>query len=110
MMKPYEVRAIYDDHCRYWRDLRPEMRKLRNLYMMRFWDRTEQQQQITVETSRGYELIESFVASLFTRDPSVVATPDLRGRGDSAVTQAVCNDFLSRSRDAVEQATRLGLV
>ncbi len=31
MMKPYEVRAIYDDHCRYWRDLRPEMRKLRNL-------------------------------------------------------------------------------
>lgn len=110
MMKPYEVRAIYDDHCRYWRDLRPEMRKLRNLYMMRFWDRTEQQQQITVETSRGYELIESFVASLFTRDPSVVVTPDLRGRGDSVVTQAVCNDFLSRSRDAVEQATRLGLV
>ena len=110
MMKPHDVRAIYEAHCKYWYDLRPEMRKLRNLYMMRFWRREEQQQQITVETSRGYELIESYVASLFTRDPSVVVTPDLRGRGDEQVTQAVSNDFLSRSRDAVEQATRLGLI
>jgi len=110
MIKAHEVRSIYDGHCQYWRDLRPEMRRLRNLYMMRFWDRAEQEQQITVETSRGYELIESFVASLFTRDPSVIVSPDLRGRGDSAVTQAVCNDFLVRARDAAEQATRLGLI
>lgn len=110
MMKAADVRSIYDAHCQYWRDLRPAMRKLRNLYMMHFWDREDQEQQITVETSRGYELIESFVASLFTRDPSVVVTPDLRGRGDAEVTQAVCNDFLSRSRDAIEQATRLGLI
>jgi len=78
--------------------------------MMHFWAKEDQDQQITVETSRGYELIESYVASLFTRDPAVIVSPDLRGRGDAEVTQAVCNDFLSRSRDAIEQATRLGLI
>ncbi len=113
MMKPNDVRAIYMDHCAYWRDKRPEMRRLRNLYSMRYWKKDtdlNDNVSITVESSRGFEVIEGYVASLFTRDPAVTVGPDLRGRGDAQVTQAVSNDFLRRARGAVEHATRIGLV
>ena len=109
-LSPSQVRDIYEDHCTYWKDRRPELRRLRNIYFMQYWNKADHEAGIVVETSRGYELIESYVASLFTRDPSVIVGPDLRGRGDEQVTQAVCNDFLSRSRDTIEQATRLGLI
>lgn len=113
MIKPNEVRAIYEDHCAYWRDRRPEMRRLRNLYMMKYWKKDtdlNDNVSITVESSRGFETIEGYVASLFTRDPAVTVGPDLRGRGDAQVTQAVSNDFLRRARTAIEHATRIGLV
>lgn len=113
MIKPNEVRAIYEDHNAYWRDRRPECRRLRNLYMMKYWKRADDLNDnvsITVESSRGFETIEGYVASLFTRDPAVTVGPDLRGRGDAQVTQAVSNDFLRRARGAVEHATRIGLV
>ena len=112
MIKPTEVRAIYDDHCSYWRDKRPEMRRLSNLYSMRYWkqeDDLNDNVSITVESSRGFEVIEGYVASLFTRDPAVTVGPDLRGRGDAQVTQATCNDFLRRARGSIEHATRIGL-
>ena len=110
MMKPSEVASIYRDHCAYWKDKRPECRRLRNLYQMRYWAKNEESSQITVESSRGYEVIEGYVASLFTRDPAVTVGPDLRGRGDADVTQAVSNDFLRRARSSIEQGTRIGLV
>ena len=113
MIKPNEVRAIYDDHCSYWRDKRPEMRRLSNLYSMRYWKKEpdlNDNVSITVESSRGFEVIEGYVASLFTRDPAVTVGPDLRGRGDPQVTQATCNDFLRRARGSIEHATRIGLV
>ena len=113
MIKPTEVRALYEDHNAYWRDRRPECRRLRNLYMMKYWKKDtdlNDNVSITVESSRGFETIEGYVASLFTRDPAVTVGPDLRGRGDAQVTQAVSNDFLRRARGAVEHATRIGLV
>lgn len=113
MIKPNEVRSIYEDHCSYWRDKRPECRRLRNLYMMKYWKKDtdlNDNVSITVESSRGFETIEGYVASLFTRDPAVTVGPDLRGRGDAQVTQAVSNDFLRRARGAIEHATRIGLV
>ena len=112
-LAPSEIRSIYDDHNAYWQDKKPEMRRLRNLYQMRYWKKDEDLNDnvsITVESSRGFEVIEGYVSSLFTRDPAVTVGPDLRGRGDAQVTQAVCNDFLRRARNAVEQATRIGLV
>ena len=112
MIKPHEVRAIYEDHCAYWRARRPELRRLRNLYMMHYWKKEDLNDNvsITVESSRGFETIEGYVASLYTRDPAVTVGPDLRGRGDAQVTQAVCNDFLRRARGSIEHATRIGLV
>ena len=33
------TREIYEQHERYWNDRRPEMRRLRNAYLMRYWQR-----------------------------------------------------------------------
>lgn len=112
-LSPKAIRAIYDDHNTYWLSKRPEMRRLSNLYSMRYWKREQDlndKVNITVESSRGFEVIEGYVASLFTRDPAVTVAPDLRGRGDAQVTQAVSNDFLRRARGSIEHATRIGLV
>ena len=39
MITPKTARSIFEAHTRYWDDLRPEMRRLRNAYMMRYWKR-----------------------------------------------------------------------
>jgi hypothetical protein len=86
------ARSIYEAHERYWTDLRPEMRRLRNAYLMRYWKRNPAYDEaLLIETSRAYELVESYIASLFVRDPSVVVAPDLRGHGDQ-IGRASCRE------------------
>jgi hypothetical protein len=105
-------RSIYDKHERYWEDRRPELRRLRNAYQMRYWMRTnyDQRGEMLVETSRAYELVESYVASLFMRDPAVVVRGDLRGRGDQDKAQALANDWLTHVRRQMEDALRLAII
>lgn len=111
MMTPEMVRRIYSDHEAYWRDRRPEMRRLRNAYLMRYWQRNmSYDANLLIETSRAYELIESFVASLFVRDPAVVLKPDLRGHGDPELTQEVVNAWLVDARRELEDALRQSLI
>jgi hypothetical protein len=111
MITPKNARSIFEAHTRYWDDLRPEMRRLRNAYMMRYWKRNgTYDQSLLIETSRAYELVESYVASLFVRDPSVVVKPDLRGHGDPELTQEVANHWLKGTRRQVEDAMRMALI
>jgi hypothetical protein len=108
-MKASQFADIYDAHDHRWEDRRAEMRRLRNAYLMRFWDKRETDQ-LLIETSRGYELIESYVASLFVKDPAVVVKPDLRGAGDPEVAQEVANVWLHGVRAVLENALRLALI
>lgn len=108
-MKPNDIRILYQAHQAYWTKRRPEMRRMRGLYMMRRVQAVNGPAVPIIQTSRGYEVVEGYVASLFTRDPSVTVTPDLHGRGSPASTQATSNDYLRRSRDQIEQGTRLSL-
>ena len=111
MITPKIAQQIYEDHERYWNDRRPEMRRLRNAYLMRYWQRNmSYDANLLIETSRAYELIESFVASLFVRDPSVVVKPDLRGAGDPTLTEEVANNWLLHTRREIEDALRLSLI
>ncbi len=102
--------AIYDQHKAYWEDRRGEMRRLRHAYLMRFWDRAGQDDSLLIETARGYELVESFIASLFVRDPSVVVKPDIHGKGNPAVSEKVANRWLRKRRGAVEDGLRMALI
>ena len=111
MITPEMARRIYENHEMYWRDRRPEMRRLRNAYLMRYWQRNvSYDANLLIETSRAYELIESFVASLFVRNPSVVVKPDIRGNGDPELTQEVVNTWLIDARREIEDAMRQALI
>lgn len=111
MITPKTARTIYEAHNRYWDERRPEMRRMRNAYLMRYWQRSRSyDDSLLIETSRAYELIESYVASLFVRDPSVVVKPDLRGKGDPELTEEVANNWLLHTRREIEDALRLALI
>ena len=110
-LKPTEFASIYDRHVSFWEDRRAEMRRLRHAYLMRFWKRTaEFDQELLVETSRAYELVESYVASLFVRDPAVVVKADIHGHGKPKVSESVVNRWLRRWRDSIEDGLRLSLI
>ena len=95
----------------YWNDRGPEMRRLRNAYLMRYWQRNmSYDEPAHRDQSRAYELIESFVASLFVRDPSVVVKPDLRGRRRPELTEEVANDWLMMHAREIEDALRQSLI
>jgi hypothetical protein len=110
-LTPKQFAVIFDRHESYWDDRRSEMRRLRHAYLMRFWKRTEDYDEtLLVETARAYELVESYVASLFVRDPSVVVKPDVHGIGNPEGAEKVANRWLRRSRNAIEDGLRIALI
>lgn len=110
-MKVSIVEAHYQQHQEYWDTQRGELRELRNAYMTRYWSKQGMApQQITIETSRGYEFVEGYIASLFARSPSVIVKGDVRGRGQARKVQALCNNFLDGIRSQLEDASRLALI
>ena len=110
MKKLAELRAIYEEHKRHWSDQRPELRRLRAAYMCRYWDKANSPEQILIETSRAYEFVEGYVASLFARSPAVVVKGDIRGNGSPDKVQTIVNTYLSGIRNQLEDATRLALI
>lgn len=110
-MKAQEFAGIYDAHDSWWEERRPEMRRLRNAYLMRYWHKgRNMDENLLIETSRGYELIESYIASLFVKDPSVVIKPSLKNHGDPGISQEVVNFWLKTTRNVFEDALRLSLI
>ena len=110
MITPKILRAIYDGHEEYWRQERPDMRKLRLAYNCQYWDKKDAYGQILIETTRAYEFVEGYIASLFTRSPSVVFKADVRGKGDPLKSQLMVNAFLDSIRPQMEDASRLAII
>lgn len=110
-LKAFQVRAIYEAHNKYWEGKQPEMQGYRHLYMTEFWQGDKALLGL-VETPRAYEMIESTVASLFSKNPAVVVKPDLRNRGNAPMAQLVTNEFLSgdAARVACDDSLRYSLI
>ena len=110
------LKRIISEHDRYWDVLRQEMRELRYAYETRFWEKTRENnyyaeiQNAQIETSRAYEYVESYIASLFSKNPSVVVKGDIRGRGDARKVTSLANLFLVKVREQTEDASRLALI
>ena len=109
-MKPRIVEMYYRNHSKYWDEARSELRQLRAAYMTRYWNKLEAPQQVVIETSRAYEFVEGYIASLFARSPSVVVQSDVRGEGNAQIVQTLCNNFLDNIRTQLEDASRLALI
>lgn len=109
-MKPRIVEMYYRNHSKYWDEARAELRQLRAAYMTRYWNKLEAPQQVVIETSRAYEFVEGYIASLFARSPSVVVQSDVRGEGNAQIVQTLCNNFMDNIRTQLEDASRLALI
>ena len=108
------IQAAVSAHSEYWDNQRPLLRKLRGLYSTRYWDGistpVDEAMPYRVETSDAFAFIESFVSTLFTRDPAVEVGYDASAEGSPEVARAAANVFLHRQRESLERATRLALI
>jgi hypothetical protein len=111
-MKPNDLQAILEEHDAYWEHRRDELLRYKSVYEMDFWENEAQDQetQIRIQTNDGYGYIESFQASLFAKNPAVVVKKGVRGKGDIEKSQAIINSFLLKSRNEIENASRMALI
>lgn len=110
-MTPDIIKQILKLHNSYWDDQRPDLYRYKQAYETKFWDKASQGQMATyVQTADAYGYIESYIASLFARNPGVVVKNGIRGRGDARVAQHLANDFLAYQREQIENASRMALI
>lgn len=113
MLNPSDVRALVEVHDRYFDDIRDDLRQWKNLYMTRFWRGRATRALdgvLRTEVSKAYKTVESYIGSLYSKNPAVRVEPDLRDRGNPAVAQATANEYLRGVREQIEGATRLALI
>jgi hypothetical protein len=112
VLKPAEVAEIVAAHDEYWDQRRDRLRECRALYLTRFWrkDQPYLDGVLRTEVPKAYAVVESYLGSLYAKDPSVLVQPDIRGRGNPEVAQATANQWLRYARAQVEDATRLALI
>ena len=115
-MKPDEIQRILAQHDAYWDECRAELRQQKAFYMTRYWKERlqvpygDRSQVLRTELPKGYAVVESYLGSLYAKNPAVIVGPDIRGRGNPEVSQATANRYLLTVREQVEDATRLALV
>jgi hypothetical protein len=113
MLTPEDVQSIVENHTTYWDQKRDEMRQLRSLYMTRFWSNDSYPTLdgiLRTEVPRAYAVVESYLGSLYSKNPTVFVQPDVRARGNPEVAQATANQYLLTIREQIEDATRLALI
>ena len=110
-LTPAEVAEIVAGHDTFFDSKRSLYRECRALYLTRFWrENTYTDNVLRTEVPKAYAVVESYLGSLYAKDPSVVVGADLRGRGNPEVAEATANQFLKSVRQQIEDATRLALI
>ena len=113
MLKPSDIRDMLDRHDMYFQHRRGRLREMRRLYLTRFWeDDTGRAGDgvLRTEVPKAYAVVESYLGSLYAKNPSVRVEPDIRDRGTPEVAQATANQYLLTIREQIEDATRLALI
>jgi len=114
IMTPDTLKTICDVHDKYWEDKRRDLFAYKQCYETDFWDKSETYGMgdwgITIQTADAYGYIESFISSLFSRNPGVIFKDGLRQRGDKLIAEHLANDFLVRQRNVIEDASRMALI
>lgn len=112
MLTPLEAQEIIEAHDAYWDQQRPRMRELRALYMTDFWRDRQMVHDVVLRTEvpKAYAVVESYLGSLFAKNPAVMVQDDLRKRGNPEVAEATANQYLLTIREQLEDATRLSLI
>ena len=115
MLKPSDIRDMLDRHDMYFQHRRERLREMRRLYLTRFWeDDTGRAGDgvLRTEVPKAYAVVESYLGSLYAKNPSVRVEPDIRDRGtpyDDAVielSRAYVHVFLEFA-DTCQQRLRM---
>ena len=111
-LEQVEVEYILRMHDSYWDTQRERMQNFTSAYMNEMLSKNNYHytDMITVETSDGYALIESMVASCYSKRPALEVGDDPQGDGDPEVMKAVVNQFLYDKNLVVERALRFALL
>ena len=113
-MTPQVLKMTVAVHEKYWQDQRKYLYNYKQAYETDFWEDSETyglgDYGITIQTSDAYGYIESYIASLFSRNPGVVFKDGLRKRGNKDIAEHLANDFLIRQRTVIENASRMALI
>jgi len=105
------IREVLYSHKQYWEMKEPDMRKLRQAYLTKFYDdQTYSETSVRVETSDAYTFVESYIASLFEKSPSVEVDSMTTKNENVEVTRTCVNSWLSGNRKALENGSRLALI
>lgn len=107
------VRAVVAEHEALWGERQADMRKYKAAYMTNFYKERnafDTHGQLRVETSDAYAYIEGFIASLFSKAPSVEIGADIQGKGNKKMIKEIANRFLFEQRTQMELASRLALI
>ena len=112
MLTPAHVAEIVAGHDLYWTNRREELREYRRLYMTDFWNKQEISVEgvLRTEVPKAYAVVESYLGSLYAKNPAVFVQPDVRARGNAEVAEATANLYLLNVREQLEDATRLALI
>jgi len=106
------IRTVLDEHNHFYDELRPELKRYRDVYENRFWQSEYMDDtMIRVETADCFSYVEGFIASLFSRNPAIVVGKDAsETNGRPEVAEAIINRFLFDKREQLEIASRLALI
>lgn len=106
------IKAVLQDHKDFWDEQMPLLRRYRDAYENKFWTgiNAVDDGMIRVETSDTFAYIEGFLASLFSKAPSVVVSEGTSTSGDAELSQEAANHFLYSQREQLEGASRLSLI
>lgn len=106
------IQICYGEHKEFWREKAGELKRYKDAYETKFWEsESYDSTMIRIETSDAFGYIEGFIASLFTKTPSVIVGDDIAATGgDAKLAQAVSNRFLYTQREQLEIASRLALI
>jgi hypothetical protein len=113
MLEPSDIRDILEQHDLYWDHRRDRLREMRRLYMTQFWESETYPTLdgiLRTEVPKAYAVVESYLGSLYAKNPAVHVEPDLRDRGNPVVAEATANQYLLTVREQLEDATRLALI
>ena len=110
MLTPQSVAELVKSHDDYFDTLRDSFRQYRRLYMTRWNDPALTSAGERTQLPKAYAVVESYLGSLYAKDPAVNVEPDLRARGNPQVAAATANQYLLSVREQLEDATRLALI
>ena len=109
---PALIKPILNAHNKYWEEARPSMEKYRDVYNIDFYRGSDNQKDdITIQVPDGNSFVEGYVASLFSKAPSVRIGGDAKANtGNEAVAETIVNRFLLNQQETITNAARLALI